>query len=133
MQVNKIIIFNFSIAIIAILIAYIYPVFKEKVYFSNKTQEAVSITNQISKVQNINYAKSNQYISLIKGDKETLIKKFQLSINDVRYYDYSIYTTFNSYTLYAEPKIEYLRNREISPKIYTYTKKLNQEPTTKWE
>jgi hypothetical protein len=133
MSLRNIIILNFIISACAIAIALIYPFFIEKVYFSNKSNEATSISSQIAKIQNINYAKSNQYISLIKNDKENLINNFQISVNDIKYYEYSIYTTFNSYTLYAEPKIKYLRNREISPRIFIYSKTLNQEAKFRWE
>ena len=124
---------NIILAIILIVFAYIYPIFNEKVFYSNKSQEATSISEQIAKLQNINYALSNQYISVDKDDKKSLVTKFNINENDIQYYDYSIYTTFNSYTLYAEPKIKYLRSREISPKIYVYSKKLNQEAKIAWQ
>ena len=133
MNLKKLTIINIIIALFLIAFAFVYPVFNEKIFYSNKSQEAKSITEQIAKLQNINYASSNQYISITKHDEKSLVLKFNINQNDIQYYDYSIYTTFNSYTLYAEPKIKYLRTREISPKIYVYSKKLNQEAKIKWQ
>lgn len=123
---------NLYIAIVFIVLAFAYPFFMEKFVYSNISKEAISVAKIIEKTQNINYVNYNKYISVKKGDVAKLVKNFSLSTNDIKYYDYSIFTTYNSYTLYAEPKIGYLKNREISPKIYVYYKKLNEEPIIKW-
>jgi hypothetical protein len=124
---------NLIIAGLFIIIAFIYPFFIEKIFYSNKAQEARSIAKIIENVQNLNYINKNKYIHISKGDKQILIDKFNINNNDLKYYDYSVFTTFNTYTLYAEPKIKYLKNRDISPKIYVYYKKLNQKPIIKWQ
>ena len=124
---------NILIAILFIFIAFLYPFFIEKVFYSNKAQEAKSIAKIIENVQNLNYINKNKYININKNDINSLVKQFNISKNDIQYYDYSIFTTFNTYTLYAEPKIEYLKDRDISPKIYIYYKKLNQKPIIKWQ
>jgi len=124
---------NIFIALFLIIIAFIYPIFIDKVYYSNKSAEAISIAKIIKEVQNLNYINNNKYIAIKKGDVEELINKFSLKQNDIKYYDYSIFVTYNSYTLYAEPKIKYLKNRDISPRIYIYNKVLNKQATIKWQ
>ena len=124
---------NLIISIVFVIIAFIYPVFIEKVFYSNKSQEAISITKIIENVQNLNYINKNKYINIKKGDINALAKEFNINKKDIEFYNYSIFTTFNTYTLYAEPKIKYLKDREISPKMYVYYKKLNQKPIIKWQ
>jgi hypothetical protein len=129
-QLSKV---NFSIAIGIFLFALAIPVFLEKFIYANKSNEAISIAQMVQKVQNLNYINSNQYIDIQKGDIEKLQDKFSIKEGDIFYYDYSIFTTYNSYTLYAEPKIKYLKSREIAPKIYVYNKVLNEEPLMEWK
>ena len=124
---------NLLISVFFVFIAFMYPFFIEKVFYSNKAQEAKSIAKIIESVQNLNYINKNKYIHISKGDINMLIVKLNISKYDVKYYDYSIFTTFNTYTLYAEPKIKYLKDRDISPKVYVYYKKLNQKPIIKWQ
>jgi hypothetical protein len=129
-QLSKV---NFLIAIGVFVLALIIPVFLEKFIYANKSNEAISIAQMVQKVQNLNYINFNQYIDIQKGDIEKLQDKFSIKEGDILYYDYSIFTTYNSYTLYAEPKIKYLKSREIAPKIYVYSKVLNEEPLMEWK
>lgn len=133
MQISKFTRINFLLAIVFVIIALIYPIFLEKVFYSSKSDEAIFIADAIQKKQNLNYVNNNKYIAIKKGDIESLTKIFNLKESDIQFYNYSIFTTFNSYTLYAEPKIEYLKSRDISPANYIYHKKLNTQPTSKWQ
>jgi hypothetical protein len=133
MRISKFTKTNFTLAFIAIIVAFVYPIFIQKVFYSNKSKEAISIASTVEKIQNLNYINLNKYISIEKGDTKELSKKFNINLSDIQFYDYSIFSTFNSYTLYAEPKITYLKSRDISPKIYVYHKKLNQPPIIKWK
>jgi ABC-type Fe3+/spermidine/putrescine transport system ATPase subunit len=123
---------NFILIFFIVVIAFVYPVFNEKVFYSHKTQEALSIAKIIVKKQEEKYLQHNNYMELKKGDISTLINKFDIQKQDIQYYDYSIYTTTNSYTIFVEPKVKYLKNREISPKIYKVYKKLNQPLKSEW-
>ena len=133
MKISKFAKTNILISFIIIIISIIYPYFIEKVFYSNKSAEAVSIAKIIQKVQNINFVNSNKYIFIEKGNIDDLTSKFSLNKSDIKYYDYSIFTTYNSYTIYAEPKIKYLKSRDISPKIYLYKKQLNKPAVIKWQ
>jgi len=133
MKITKFAKINIIIAFIFIVLSFIYPVFIEKIFYSNKSAEAKSIAKIIEKIQNISYINKNKYISIKKGDINTLIKEFSIKRNDIKFYNYSIFTTFDSYVLYAEPKIKYLKSRDISPKIYVYHKVVNQQAKIKWE
>ena len=133
MKITKFIKTNLLISFLIVLFAFVYPFFVEKIVYVNKAQEVISISKIIEKAENLNYINKNKYISIKKGDNINLSKEFNLKINDIQYYNYSIFTTFNTYTLYAEPKIIYLKSREISPKIYVYYKKLNEKPIIKWK
>ena len=124
---------NFSLAVGIVLFALAIPIFLEKFIYTNKSNEAISIAEIVQKVQNLNYVNFNQYIETQKGDTEKFIEKFSLQEYHVEFYEYSIFTTYNSYTLYAEPKIKYLKSREIAPKVYTYHKTLNKEPQKQWK
>ena len=124
---------NIIIALFIVAIGFLYPMFIQKVYYSNKSVEAVSIAKIVEKIQNINYINNSKYISIKKGDIEKFINKFSIKLNDVKFYDYSIFTTYNSFTLYAEPKISYLKNRDINPRIYIYHKILNKKATMIWK
>ena len=124
---------NFLLAFIFVLFAFLYPYFIEKVFYSSKSIEASSIAKIVEKKQKMYYLKNNKYISLKKGDINSLVKKFDLSFNDIKYYDYSIATSFDSFTLYAQPKISYLKQRDISAKTYQFFKKLNQPATSVWK
>jgi hypothetical protein len=124
---------NILLALFIAIIAFIYPVFIEKFYYSNKSAEAISIAKIIEKVQNLNYINKNKYITIKKGDKVKLIEKFSIKANDIKFYDYSIFTTHNSFTIFAEPKISYLKSRDIAPKIYIYKKVLNKPASSKWK
>ena len=124
---------NILLSFLIIIAAFIYPAFIEKIFYSNKSQEAISIVKMIQKAQNLNYVNSNRYIAIEKGDTKNLTSKFGIQKTDLKFYNYSIYTTFNSFTVYAEPKIKYLKSRDISPKIYVYHKTLNQPPVIKWK
>lgn len=118
---------NILIIILIIIIAFVYPIFIEKVFYSGKANEAISISKIVENIQNVNYINHNQYIAIKKGDIDKFNEEFSIAKKDIKYYNYSIFTTPNSYTLYAEPKIMYLKNRDISPKIFTYYKKLNNK------
>jgi hypothetical protein len=124
---------NFLLAIIVVAMAFIYPFFIKKVFYANKSAEAISIAKIVQKVQNIYYVNHNKYISIDKGDIKTLTKLFNIQKSDIEFYNYSIFTTVNSYILYAEPKIKYLKSRQIAPKIYSFYKKINQTPIIKWQ
>jgi len=132
-KVSKFAKVNIMIAIFLVIIAFVYPLFINKVYYSNKSAEAISIAKIIEEVQNLNYINNNKYIAIKKGDIKNLIKNFSIKKSDIEYYDYSIFVTYNSYTLYAEPKIEYLKNRDISPRIYIYNKVVNKQAIIKWQ
>lgn len=123
----------FSLSIVLFIIALLYPIFLEKIYYTHKAKEAISISHAIAKVQDLNYINHNRYENLKKGDVKKLQEIFGINYNDMKYYDYSIFTTSNSYTLYAEPKLNYLKLREISPKKYIYVKKLNNEAQISWQ
>jgi hypothetical protein len=112
---------------VSILIAIIYPIVVEKIFYSSKTKEATSIAKIIEKQQSMYYVNNKKYIEIKKGDIQSLIKQFNLKKSDIRFYDYSIFTTPNSYTLYIEPKIKYLKQRDISPKTFILKKTLNKE------
>jgi hypothetical protein len=133
MRLSKFAKTNFILAFIIVIVAFVYPIFIQKVFYSNKSKEAISIASTVEKVQNLNYINLKKYISIKKGDVEELSKKFNIKQSDIKFYDYSIFTTFNSYTLYAEPKIQYLKSRDIAPKIYVYHKQLNHPPIIKWK
>lgn len=124
---------NFLLTFIFVVLAIVYPYFIEKFFYSSKSIEASSIAKIIEKKQKMYYLKHNKYMSLKKGDIKSLIQNFDLSVNDIRYYDYSIITNFNSFTLYAQPKIGYLKQRDISPKTYQFFKKLNKPATSLWK
>jgi hypothetical protein len=124
---------NLILSVLFIIMAFIYPFFIENFFYSNKAQEAISISQIIESTQNLNYINKNKYININKSDKVSLLKEFNINKNDIKFYDYSIFTTYNTYTLYAEPKIKYLKTRDISPQIYVYYKKLNQKPIIKWQ
>jgi hypothetical protein len=102
-------------------------------FYSSKEKEAISVSNIIHNVQNLKYINNNRYISVRKGDTKTLSDKFSIKKSDIIYYNYSIFTTSNSYTIYSEPKIFYLKSRDISPKVYIYHKKLNKPATAIWK
>jgi len=133
MKISKFAKTNFGLTIMVIVVAFVYPVFIQKVFYSNKSKEALSIASIVEKVQNLKYINSNKYIAINKGDTKELAKEFSIQHSDIQFYNYSIFTTFNSYTLYAEPKISYLKSRDISPKIYIYHKTLNKPPIIKWQ
>jgi hypothetical protein len=124
---------NILFAIAIVVIAFVYPFFIKKVFYANKSAEAVSIAKIIQKIQNLNYVNHSKYISIDKGDTKKLVKSFNIQKDDIEFYNYSIFTTINSYILYAEPKIKYLKSREIAPRIYSFYKKTNQTPITKWQ
>jgi hypothetical protein len=132
-QISKFAKANITVAIIVTVIAVIYPLFIEKVYYSNKSVEAVSVAKIVENVQKLSYINSNKYIAIKKADVLDFVDKFSLNKTDIQFYDYSIFVTYNSYTLYAEPKIQYLKNREINPKRYIYHKVLNKQATIKWQ
>lgn len=133
MKISKFAKTNIFIAMLFIVIAFIYPFFIQKIFYSNKAQEAISIASIVENVQNLNYINKNKYIYVNKGDVNRLSKNFNINPNDLKYYNYSIFTTYNTYTLYAEPKIQYLKNRDISPKIFVHYKKLNEKSISKWK
>lgn len=124
---------NFIFALVIVVFALVTPIFLEKFIYTNKANEAISIAQMVQKVQDLNYINSNQYIDIKKGDVHSFQKKFSIKNKDMLYYDYSIFTTYNSFTLYAEPRIKYLKSREIAPKIYIYHKVLNKEPEIQWK
>jgi len=124
---------NFLFAFIIVVFAFVTPIFLEKFIYTNKANEAISIAQMVQKVQDLNYINSNQYIDIKKGDVNSFQKNFSIKNKDMMYYDYSIFTTYNSFTLYAEPRIKYLKSREIAPKIYVYHKVLNKEPEIQWK
>lgn len=108
------------LSVFFIVVAFVYPAFNEFVFYKNKKNEAVSIVKLIAKAEEDNYQNKNSYIPVKKGDTTTLSTKFNISKKDLSFYDYSVVTYLNRYEIVAEPKVEYLKSREIAPEIYTY-------------
>ncbi|MEA2018213.1 MAG: hypothetical protein U9N59_07175 [Campylobacterota bacterium] len=118
---SKLVQTNIMLSIFFTVVAFGYPVFNEAVFYKNKKNEATSVCGLIAKVQEDNYQNKNSYIPLKKGDISTLVSKFNIKKTDLEFYDYSIVTYFNKYEIVAEPKVKYLKSREIAPLIYTYS------------
>jgi len=62
-----------------------------------------------------------------------LTKRFKkIGKDDLNYYDYTVTTNINSFTIIAEPKSKFLQSREIFPQIYTYTHILKGKSSASW-
>jgi Tfp pilus assembly protein PilE len=133
MKLSKLSKINIILGIIFVLLAFLYPVYKQKVVFASKQNEVLSISQKVQKVQDEYYLKNKSYLSLAKGDMKTLINDFDIKPSNIEFYDYYIITTVTSYTLFAQPKIQYIKDRSISAKIYSLHKKLNTQPKQQWK
>ena len=128
-QINIIIIF------FAILIAFVYPNFIVKtIIYGNKSAEAKSILELIEREQDNLMKNENHYLSVESGNFGTLIESFNIRKEDINYYNYSINLINNDrgYIAIAEPKIDFLRSREIEPKVFYIEKILNEVPKKSW-
>jgi len=109
------------------MVGFLTPIMVEKFSYKNKMVEAKSVSEAIANVQHDHYTTKNQYISIKKSAQNSLSTRLNIRKVDLKYYDYTVTTTLNSYTIVAEPKIKFLRSREIPPKVYTYSHKLGSD------
>ena len=124
---------NLLLSLIFLMVGFLKPILVEKFNYSGKIKEAESVVRNIAENQNQNYSIQNEYIAVKKSEQSILDKKFdKISQVDLKHYDYVITTTINSFTIIAEPKIEFVEKREVAPKIYTYRHILNGKDSKKW-
>jgi Tfp pilus assembly protein PilE len=131
---SKLVQTNIILSIFFIVAAFAYPLLNKSVFYKGKQSEAISVCKKIAEKEEENYANKNNYIPLKKGDLSELSSKFDFDKKQIKFYDYSVITHFNKYKIIAEPKVKYLKSREIPPKIYSYSKGLNSsEAIKKWQ
>ena len=125
---------NLLLASIFLIVGFLSPILIEKFSYRGKMSEAKSVARNIAENQGENYSLKNEYIPIKKREQFSLTKKFnKIGKADLKYFDYTITTTRNSFTIVAEPKIKFLKTREVPPKIYRYTHVLNnQNDIEKW-
>ena len=124
---------NLLLSTIFLIVGFLSPILIEKFSYSGKIKEAESVAQNIAENQSVIYSTSNEYIAIKKSEQHLLDKKFnKISKNDLKNYDYTITTTRNSFTIVAEPKIKFLKTREVPAKIYTYTHILNGKDIKRW-
>ena len=134
-QATQSLVFSVPLAYFASLqccVAFLAPVLVEKFSYSGKITEAESVCSNIATQQGEIYATKNQYTQVKKSNQSSLTSKLGVRKIDLKYYDYTIATTNKNFTITAEPKIKFLKNRAVPPKIYTFSHVLNGGDTKKW-
>lgn len=123
---------NLLLSMIFIIVGFLVPIFIEKFKYRGDMVEVESVVKNIAENENSNYALQNEYIAIKKNQQAIIPSKFSgIRKDDLKYYDYTITTTMNSFTILAEPKIKFLKTRDIPPKIYSYTHILNSHKPDK--
>jgi len=123
---------NLLFTTLFLLVGFLAPILIEKFSYRGKILEVESVVKNIAENQSDNYTLKNEYIPIKKREQSLLINKFnKIGKADLKYFDYTITTTRNSFTIVAEPKIKFLKIREVPPQIYTYTHILNSSKSDK--
>jgi Tfp pilus assembly protein PilE len=104
----------------------------EKFSYSGKIKEAESVCNNIEKKQGELYATKNEYVAVTKSNQSLLMSTLEVRKIDLKYYNYTVTTTNKSFTIVAEPKIKFIKNREVPLKVYTLTHIVNGAVTKTW-
>jgi hypothetical protein len=113
---------NILLSFIFLIVGFIKPILVEEFKYRGKIKEVESVVDNIAENQNQNYSIKHKFISVKKSEQPLLDKKFdKVSKTDLKYYDYTVTAELKGFTVVAEPKIEFVRKREVAPKIYTYT------------
>lgn len=123
---------NIIIALIAIIIAIVYPLAINNFVLNSKIQEARSVLKQVKSVEDEYFAKFNKYKAPMQNGNAFFAKEFNYDVNQLAYYDYVIKLEQSSYTLIAKPKLELIKSRSIEPKILIYTKNSNGSESSEW-
>ena len=101
---------NLLLTIVFLMVGFLVPILIEQFNYRGKIVEVESVVKNIAENQNQNYSISNEYIAIKKSEQSLLPQKFdKISKNDLKYFDYTINTTRNSFTIIAEPKIGFLK------------------------
>jgi len=130
---TKIVQFNLIFSTLFIAIAFIYPIFNEEFFYKNKRREAETVAKLIANVEDDNFLNKNVYIPVQKGDTTTLKNRFNIRADDLKHYSFSVTTYLNRYEIVAEPKIEFLKSREIAPQIFIYSKQSDKSESKEWK
>jgi len=123
---------NLLLSFLILLVAFLAPIMVEKFSYSGKITEAESVTNNIAKMQGELYANKNEYTAVKKSNQRLLTSQLQVRAIDLKYYDYTITTTNKSFKIVAEPKIRFLKERVVPPRVYTFSHVLNGVDSKKW-
>jgi hypothetical protein len=123
---------NIILSFVILMVAFLVPILVEKFSYSGKIKEAESVCSNIATKQGELYARKNEYVQVKKSNQSLLTTQLGVRNSDLKNYDYTISSTVNSFTIVVEPKIRFLKERSIPPKIYTYIHLLNGNDTKKW-
>ena len=123
---------NLLLSFVILLVAFLAPILIEKFSYSGKITEAESVCNNIEKKEGELYATENEYVAVKKSNQSLLMSKLEVRKIDLKYYNYTVMTTNKSFTIVAEPKMKFIKNREVPPQVYTLTHILNGEVTKVW-
>ena len=123
---------NLLLSSLILLVAFLAPILIEKFSYSGKITEAESVCNNIEKKEGELYATKNEYTAVKKSNQSLLTSTLEVRKIDLKYYNYTITTTNKSFTIVAEPKIKFIKNREVPPQVYTLTHILNGAITKVW-
>jgi len=113
---NKI---NLFLSSIMIFMAVLIPRFQEYSY-KGKVKEAKSVVRNIKKAYKNKLDSNPTFLFSINRDEQSKLSQLDVNSIDLKYYNYIVTSSYGSLEIIAEPKIEFLENRTIPPKFYTY-------------
>jgi Tfp pilus assembly protein PilE len=121
---------NLALSLIMILVGVLIPILQESSY-KGKMIEAKSVTSNIAQAEDSKFAIEHKYIAIKKAEQSNL-NKLNVNDMDLKHYNYIVTTTLNSFEITAEPKIEFIKSREIPVRFYTYKHVFKGNTIEKW-